>query len=78
LLSKEAIGIRGIVFGRFQQKSNMTPELFAQMIASKRELQGLPIVAGVDFGHTSPIITFPIGGQVKLKAGQGAIEVVIA
>jgi len=56
----------------------MTPELFAQMIASKRELQGLPIVAGVDFGHTSPIITFPIGGQVKLKAGQGAIEVVIA
>jgi muramoyltetrapeptide carboxypeptidase len=68
-------GVKGIVIGRFQKAANMTRELLIQIIKSKRELDHLPVIAGVDFGHTDPKITFAIGGRavvdtdsdVKLK-----------
>jgi len=60
--------VRGIVVGRFQTKSNMTNNLLTQIIETKKELKNLPIVANVDFGHTDPKITIPIGGTVKLQA----------
>ncbi|WP_044640056.1 S66 family peptidase [Risungbinella massiliensis] len=60
--------VRGIVIGRFQKESQMTREKLAYIIQTKLELCGIPIVADLDFGHTTPIFTFPIGGQVKLHA----------
>ncbi len=44
----------------------MTPDSLKQIIASKRELRGIPVIANVDFGHTTPQLTFPIGGHAKL------------
>lgn len=60
--------VRGIVIGRFQKASNMSIFALTEICLGKKELQGLPIIANVDFGHTSPIITFPIGGQVHMDA----------
>lgn len=60
--------VRGIVVGRFQNKSNMTDDLLTKIIKTKKELNNLPIVANADFGHTTPMITFPIGGIVEIKA----------
>jgi muramoyltetrapeptide carboxypeptidase len=61
-------GVRGLVIGRFQRKSIMTRELLTYILASKPELAGLPVLANVDFGHTSPVFTFPIGGTAELRA----------
>jgi muramoyltetrapeptide carboxypeptidase LdcA involved in peptidoglycan recycling len=61
-------GVRGIVFGRFQKKSEMTESKLRQIVASKRELKSIPVISGVDFGHTDPYITFPIGGRVEIEA----------
>lgn len=61
--------IRGLVIGRFQKKTGMTRELLTKMVRSKRELKDIPVVANVDIGHTTPMLTFPIGGTVKLEAG---------
>lgn len=63
--------VRGIVIGRFQKKSNMTESLLTQIIKTKKELKDLPIVASVDFGHTDPKITIPIGGTVRMQASSG-------
>lgn len=63
-------GVRGIVLGRFQKASKMTDQLLRQIIKSKPELEHLPVIANVDFGHTDPKITFPIGGYVKVSAGK--------
>jgi len=60
--------IKAVVIGRFQKASGMSRELLTQIISTKKELQGIPIVANVDFGHTEPKITFPIGGQAALRA----------
>ena len=58
--------VRGLVIGRFQKKSNITDDLIIKIIKTKKELDNIPVIANVDFGHTDPKITFPIGGEVKI------------
>ena len=65
--------VKGVVIGRFQKKSKMTAKLLKKIIKSKKELDKLPVIANVDFGHTDPKINFPIGGQVEIKAGEKSV-----
>ena len=60
-------GVKGLVIGRFQNASEMTNEKLNQIVKTKKELDDLPVVASVDFGHTDPKITFPVGGEVELR-----------
>ncbi len=62
-------GVKSIVIGRFQKGSGMTRDLLTTIIKTKKELDNVPVLANVDFGHTTPMITFPIGGYVKIEAG---------
>ena len=59
--------IKGIVFGRFEENCGMTLERVTDIIKDKVPAH-IPIVFGVDFGHVYPIITFPIGGTVRIEA----------
>lgn len=70
-------GVQGIVIGRFQKSSQMSIELLIEIIESKKELTHIPVIANVDFGHTDPKITFPIGGQARLSAQGNAITLEI-
>lgn len=63
-------GVRGIVIGRFQNASGMTRDLLTQIVDTKRQLQNIPIIANVDFGHTDPKASFPIGGTVSLEINE--------
>ncbi|PJA42680.1 LD-carboxypeptidase, partial [Candidatus Woesebacteria bacterium CG_4_9_14_3_um_filter_39_10] len=60
--------VKGIVIGRFQKESEITNGLLTQIIKTKRELNNIPVLANIDFGHTSPIISFPVGGTCKVEA----------
>lgn len=60
--------VKGIVIGRFQNKSDITPAQLTKIIKAKKELDHIPVLANVDFGHTNPMITYPIGGEVRLAA----------
>ena len=64
-------GVRGLVIGRFQRTSNMDLDTLTAIIESKRELEGIPVVANASFGHTTPQFTFPIGGLGRLHADDG-------
>uniref|UniRef100_UPI00403F776B S66 family peptidase n=1 Tax=Paenibacillus sp. FSL E2-0201 TaxID=2954726 RepID=UPI00403F776B len=70
--------VKGMVIGRFQQGSRMTKNLLTKIITSKEELSDIPVIADVDFGHTSPMITFPIGGQASLRAYGVRVELRIS
>ena len=59
--------VKAIVIGRFQKDSKISKEQIEYIIKTKKELKNIPIIANADFGHTNPIITFPIGGTAKLK-----------
>lgn len=71
-------GVCGIVIGRFQKASEMSDKLLKEIIKSKRELDGIPVIANADFGHTAPLITFPVGGRAKLyaKDGEAKLEII--
>lgn len=62
-------GVQGLVIGRFQQASGVTRALLEQILARQDRLAGLPVLANVDFGHTYPLATFPIGGRAALTVG---------
>src|ERR671910_629286 len=70
-------GVRGMVFGKFQRASNMDRETLTAIVEGKRELDGMPVVAGASFGHTTPQFTFPIGGYGRLHAGKGTARLSI-
>ena len=65
----DASGVQGLVIGRFQEASGVTRSLLEQIIARQDRLAGLPVLGNVDFGHTSPLATFPIGGRAALTVG---------
>ena len=53
----------------------MTAEHLEKIIQSKRELVNIPVISNADFGHTTPHITFPIGGKGKISAENGKVEI---
>lgn len=57
--------LQGLIVGRFQKGSNVSEKDIASIIASKN-LGSIPIVYNVDFGHTLPMLTLPIGREVSL------------
>lgn len=69
--------VRGILIGRFQKGSNVSKQLLKKVIDSKKELSDLPIIANVDFGHTLPLATLPIGGQLKLIANEENVKIIV-
>lgn len=75
--TKEFKNIKAIVLGRNQKNCDMTKEKWIKLIKNKPELRDIPVIAGADFGHTTPIFTFPIGGHAKLEALHGKIRLLI-
>lgn len=60
--------VRGIVLGRAEKSCDMTPQKWEMMIKNKEELKNIPVIADADFGHTTPIFTFTIGGTATINA----------
>ena len=69
--------VKALVLGRAEKDCIMTKEKWIKMIKNKPELQNIPVIAGVDFGHTTPIIAFPIGGKARLEAKDNNIKLFI-
>ena len=69
--------VKALVLGRSQKATDMTKEKWIKLIKNKPELANIPVIAVVDFGHSTPIITFPIGGDAILKAKDNNIELYI-
>jgi len=70
-------GVKGIIIGRAQKKANMTAEKLKYIVETKEELAHMPIISDVDFGHTTPQITLPIGGRITMKALDGETSIKI-
>lgn len=62
--------VKGLVIGRFQKGSKVSREHLEFIVTNKRELKNLPILANVDFGHSTPLLTIPIGGTAILDNGK--------
>jgi len=65
--------MQGLLVGRFQPSSKVSGTILASILDSK-QLGDIPIVTGVDFGHTVPMLTLPIGGTIRLSAQSAPIS----
>ncbi len=70
-------GVKGILIGRFQKVANMNLEKLTTIIKSKKELDHITVVADINFWHATPIATFPIGWNLKLKAEENNVNIQI-
>lgn len=69
--------VKAIILGRAELLSDMNKEKWIKLIKGKKELNNIPVIADANFGHTTPIMTIPIGGEVKLMAKNNKIELKI-
>lgn len=67
LHSSKGQNIKAIIVGRAEKCCEMSDEIWKKLFKTKKELNNIPIVINADFGHTTPIFTFPIGGYAKIK-----------
>lgn len=61
------VNVKAVLIGRFEKATGMTDAFLDKIIKSKKELNNILVVSGMDFGHTSPIFTFPIGGHCTIN-----------
>ena len=66
--SPDRYAVHGIDLSRFQTAVDMTRSKLHHIVDSNRCLDELPIVANLDFGHTDPLLTIPVGGHAWLAA----------
>lgn len=78
LQQPDAAGIRGIIIGRFQKEFGMTEYALREIIASKQELRGIPVITNANFGHTTPVATIPIGAKATIVTQNGQATVNIS
>jgi muramoyltetrapeptide carboxypeptidase LdcA involved in peptidoglycan recycling len=64
--------VSALLIGRFQAASEMTRPVLAEIVARQPLAAGTPVVANLDFGHTSPLLTFPVGGSADVLAAPAA------
>ncbi len=69
--------VKAIIIGRFQNKSGVDVNMLKKSLLAKKHIKSIPIVINLDFGHTDPIFTFPIGGEVELQATSDDISLKI-
>lgn len=68
--------IKGIILGRFDDSCGLSVETIRSIIREKLPTN-IPVVFGVDFGHVFPMITFPVGGAVRVHAEENHVKISI-
>ena len=67
--------IAGLVIGKVNELSEAEEKLFESLILAYTAGSQFPILTGVDFGHTVPQLTLPIGIQASLDSQQDRFSV---
>lgn len=69
--------IRGIVLGRYQAKSQITSRVLKEIVDRVLGDKSLPVIAGIDMGHTDPMLTLPLGAMVTIGTDAPSIQVAL-
>ncbi|SOC40287.1 S66 family peptidase [Ureibacillus acetophenoni] len=58
--------IKGLLIGRFQKASKITEEQLHFILDKHPQLKNIPVMYDMNFGHTQPMMTLPIGGEISI------------
>ena len=59
--------VKAIVIGRIQLGSKIENDSLKKMLLQKEKISHIPILINMDFGHTRPLFTIPIGGECLIE-----------
>ncbi len=59
--------ITGLVVGRFPTENEMSEKILRLIFDKYPVLKIIPVIYDLDFGHTQPIFTFPLGGLAEIS-----------
>lgn len=68
--------LQGLLIGRFQPDSNVSEKDIVSIVESKN-LASVPIACNIDFGHTLPMLTLPIGQKVSLRITTNTVSILL-
>ena len=68
--------ITGLLFGRPYAYTPEEREQLHEIILERVKGYGFPVVADMDFGHTSPMFTLPVGCRAAIEPGRERFEIV--
>lgn len=60
--------VEALLVGRFQRASKMDRATLAGIVHGLGIPESTPVIGNVDFGHTDPMATIPIGGTAHVRA----------
>ncbi len=66
---------RALILGRFPRESEMTKERLFYVLDKFPELKKIPVLYDVNIGHAQPIMTVPIGAEVKVDTGKKELTI---
>lgn len=67
--------VQGVVVGRFSDRSMIDERMLTFIL--KDVFPEVPVIANVDFGHTDPMLTLPVGAPVYLETESVRISVTL-
>lgn len=61
--------LKGIIIGKMRMKGSFEPyaQKIRKVITEKYQLSDLPVLGGLNFGHTSPVAILPYGAQAEIN-----------
>lgn len=67
--------IKGLVIGRFPTDTEISEATLHYLLDKFPILKTVPVIYDVDFGHTQPIFTFPLGGVAEISTDSMVIQI---
>jgi muramoyltetrapeptide carboxypeptidase len=63
--------LAGLLIGRFDTRSQCPPDLVSCIVDDVLGKPDFPVVSGIDFGHTDPLLSLPWGVAAEISATSG-------
>ena len=67
--------VSGVIVGRPFAMQEDERKAFYDLVYEKTEKNGIPLVIDMDFGHTDPVCTLPIGGNIIIDSFGEKVEI---
>jgi muramoyltetrapeptide carboxypeptidase LdcA involved in peptidoglycan recycling len=80
LMDYENMGVfeklRGLIVGRPMSYSEIEKQTLRERIMERTQSYSFPIITDMDFGHTSPQITLPLGCMARIDSSKLSFEII--
>jgi muramoyltetrapeptide carboxypeptidase len=82
LMDYENMGVlerlRGLLVGRPMRYTELEKQEFRDALLERTQKYGFPVVADMDFGHTAPQVTIPVGCRARIDVPNQTFELLEA